>query len=335
MRIKTRIDLQNRTALETVIPIRVPFIINVDPSDKCNLLCKFCPTGDHNLMRSTPGRNHGPMSFELFKKIVNDICGFESPIKVLRMYKEGEPLSNPHFADMVRYAKQSGCSERIDTTTNAVLLTKEKGLEIISAGLDRINISIYGMALEQYKEFSGRAVDFERLVGNVQHFFENSRGKCEVIVKVNGDVISKEDEARFYTTFGEIADGVSVEHIMSCWPEFDLETHGVQANREFGIYGQAIKEVRVCPYIFYSFSVNSDGTVSACFIDWERKLLVGDANTESIVDIWNGASLREHQAMMLRGERKTHPTCGNCGQMTHGLPDDIDHHREMLLQRLE
>jgi len=90
-KIKPRIDLENRTKLETVIPLIVPFIINVDPADTCNFQCKFCPTGDKYLMKKTPGRNHGIMDFELYKKIIDDICKFEKPIKVLRLYKDGEP----------------------------------------------------------------------------------------------------------------------------------------------------------------------------------------------------------------------------------------------------
>ena len=70
--IKPRIDLLNRTRLETVIPINVPFIINVDPADTCNFQCKFCPTGNRALMKKTPGRNHGIMDFELYKKIIDD-----------------------------------------------------------------------------------------------------------------------------------------------------------------------------------------------------------------------------------------------------------------------
>ena len=107
--IKPRIDLDNRTKLDKVIPLSTPFIINVDPSDKCNFQCKFCPTGDRVLMRNTPGRNFGTMSLDLFKKIVDDICDFEQPIKVLRLYKDGEPLLNKNFGEMIRYAKLKKC----------------------------------------------------------------------------------------------------------------------------------------------------------------------------------------------------------------------------------
>ncbi len=330
--IKPRIDLENRTKLETVIPLSVPFIINVDPTDKCNFQCKFCPTGDRELMKNTPGRNFGNMDFDLFKKIVDDICEFEKPIKVLRLYKDGEPTINPHFADMIRYAKEKKCSERVDTTTNASLLTPAKNLEIIDAGIDRINISIEGINAEQYMDFSKYKIDYDKLVENVRHLYENKK-QCEIIIKINGDTLSKEEENKFYELFGDIADGVYIEHIMSCWPNFEL--HDVKVNEEVGIFGQSINEVQVCPYVFYSFSINSDGKVSLCFIDWSKKLIIGDVNTESVKSIWQGEKLRNYQKMFLRKDRKKHPICGNCGQMSHGNPDNIDAYAEELLAKLK
>jgi MoaA/NifB/PqqE/SkfB family radical SAM enzyme len=330
MKIKPRIDLENRTKLETVIPLGVPFIIFVDPSDVCNFQCKFCPTADRELMRKIPGRNH-VMDLGLYKKIIDDICEFEKPIKVMRLYKDGEPLLNPNFLEMIRYAKEKKCAERIDTTTNASLLTKENSIGMIEAGLDRINISIEGVRKEQYLEFSKYPIDFDKLVENIGFLYKN-RKNCEIIIKICGDAISEEDKKKFYEIFGEIADGVFIEHVMSCWPEYELK--GIEVNQEVGIYGQKIKEVQVCPYVFYSFSINSDGSASACFLDWSRKLIIGDARKESVKDIWNGGKLLDLQKMFLAKKRKGHPFCGTCGQMSHGLPDDIDPFAEELFKKI-
>jgi len=330
-KIKPRINLEERTKLEKVIPLQTPYVIFVDPSDRCNFQCKFCPTGDRELMKNTPGRNHGNLDYELYKKIINDICEFDDPIKVLRLYKDGEPLLNKHFSDMVRYAKESGCCEKVDTTSNATLLNPEKNLEIIESGLDRINISIEGVNERQYRDFSKYKIDFKKIVQNIEHFYEN-RKTCEVIIKINGDILSEGDEQRFYDIFGNIADGVFVEHVMSCWPEFELKD--VKVNTECGLYGQEIKETIVCPYVFFSFSINSNGTASLCFLDWSRKLIIGDVKSQSVKDIWKGSKLLEYQKMFLRKERKNHPVCGVCDQMTHGAPDNIDKFAEMLLQKI-
>lgn len=333
-KLEPRIYLKNRPVLKDVVPLETPFIINVDPSDVCNLRCNFCPTGDLSLMRNTAGRMHGPMKFSLFQKIIGDICGFPKPLKVLRLYKDGEPLVNPKFAEMVHYAKKSGCAEIIDTTTNATLLDHKRSTEIIEAGLDRLNISIYGVNSEQYRSFCHKQIAFETLVENLTFFYQN-RGQCKMMLKINGDFLSDSERANFFEVFGDICDGISIEHVAECWPGFDFRSKSISANPDLGIYGQPIEEVLVCPYIFYSFSINSSGVASACFLDWNRKLIIGDATRENVVDIWEGSSLTSLQKMMLRGERKSHPVCVNCDQLRRGKPDNIDIYRETLLEKLE
>jgi MoaA/NifB/PqqE/SkfB family radical SAM enzyme len=283
-------------------------------------------------MSNTPGRNFGGMDFDLYKKIIDDICEFEHPIKVLRLYKDGEPLLNKNFAAMVAYAKDRKCAERVDTTTNASALTPDRSLEIINAGLDRINISIYGVTTDQYKNFSNNKVDYQKLVNNVRFFYENKK-QCEMLVKINGDLISKSDAQKFLDDFGDITDRIYIESVMSCWPEFEFQ-EGVETNQDVGIYKQDIKEVLACPYIFYSFSINSDGSASTCFLDWSRDLIIGDTKTQKVKDIWLGEPMKKHQIMMLNGERKNHPICKNCGQLTHGMPDNIDEHRMAILEKL-
>lgn len=326
-----RIDLKNRTKLETVIPLSTPFIINVDPADSCNFQCGFCPTGDRKLMKEI-GRPLKTMDFDLFKKIIDDINEFDNPIKVLRLYKDGEPLVNPNFAKMVAYAKQSNKILKIDTTTNASLLTPQRSLEIIEAGLDKINISVEGINAEQYMSFSKYKIDFDKFVENVRFFYENKK-QCEVVIKINGDILSKEDKEFFISTFKNIADGVYIEHIMSCWPNFELR-NGLEVNQEVALYGQEIAEVSVCPYVFYSFSINSDGQASICFLDWSRNLLIGDAKIQNVKDIWISKEMRNYQKMFLKHERKNHPICKNCGQLSHGMPDNIDEYASTLLERL-
>jgi MoaA/NifB/PqqE/SkfB family radical SAM enzyme len=271
------------------------------------------------------------MPFELFKKIIDDIREFEQPIKVLRLYKDGEPLLNPRFADMIKYAKDNPKIPYVDTTTNASLLNPKKNLEIIEAGLDRINISVEGINSKQYKEFSKYKIRFDKFVGNIRHFYEN-RNKCEVIIKINGDLISDDDKKLFHDVFHNIADGIFIEHVMSCWPGFELD--GVKINKDMGIYGQWIKEVMICPYVFYSLSINSDGLASLCFLDWSKKLIVGDVKVQSVKDVWNGYKMQEYQIMFLMKKRKNHSVCRECGQLTHGMPDDIDKYAELLLRRI-
>jgi MoaA/NifB/PqqE/SkfB family radical SAM enzyme len=329
--VKPRIELENRTRLETVIPLTTPFTLFVDPSDACNFQCKFCPSGNKTLLKQVD-RKPRLLDFDLFKKIIDNLDEFDRPLKVLRLYKDGEPLLNPRFPDMIAYAKQRGCALSIDTTTNGSLLNPEMNVRLIDAGLDRINISVEGVSEEQYRQFSRYTIDFNAFVAAIRHFYEH-RGSCSVCVKICGDILSEPEKTRFLTVFGDISDQIFIEHIAPCWPEYELQ--GVEVNAAVGIYGQPIKEVAVCPYIFYSLSINSDGKASLCFLDWARKLIVGDVTKQSVREIWNGPLLHDYRKMHLEMQRKKHPVCGSCGQLSHCLPDDIDAYAQTLLERLE
>jgi radical SAM protein with 4Fe4S-binding SPASM domain len=329
-KIKPRIQLEGREPLGSSIPLSTPWVIFVDPSDICNFNCRFCPSGDLDLLRKV-GRKIEVMEFNLYKKIIKDICEFDKPIKVLRLYKDGEPLLNKNFADMIKYAKESGCCDKIDTTTNASMLNPERNLEIIEAGLDRINISIEGVDDEQYVRLSNYRINFDEFVKNIEHFYDNRNG-CEMIIKINGDLILEEDKQKFYDIFGDICDGISIEHTMGCWYGFDMGD--IKPNNKLGIYGQPLQEVDVCPYVFYSMSINSNGTASLCFLDWARKLLIGDVKKESVKDIWNGDKLRKYQELFLQNKRKEHPICSNCMQLSYGMPVDLDKHSKELFKKL-
>ncbi|MCX5796847.1 MAG: radical SAM protein [Elusimicrobia bacterium] len=330
-KIKPRINLEGRTALQTVIPISTPFVLFVDPASTCNFRCKFCPTGDSDLIKST-GRWQGLLTIDLYKKVIDDLREFDLPLKVLRLYKEGEPLLNARLPDMIDYAKKSARVSYIDTTTNGYLLTPEKSLRLIEAGLDRLNISVNGLSEGQFHDFTRVKVDFEAYVRNIRFFYEH-KGNCEVCIKMPGDLLSTTDKQFFFDTFGDISDRIALENIAPCWPEFDVEDR-MSVEIKKGIYDNPLTDVKTCPYIFYSLSVNSDGTVSLCFLDWARKLIVGDTRKQSLMQIWKGDALFSHQIAHLFGKRFDNPTCKDCGQLSHCLPDNIDPYAQELAKKL-
>ena len=123
---------------------------------------------------------------------------------------------------------------------------------------------------------------------------------------------------------------------MSVWPEFEVDEN-LKSTDQLDIYGGPIAKrdtVRVCPYLFYSLCVNSDGTVSACLMDWNHQLLIGDLKCQSLWEIWNGQRLREMRENHLMLQRGTYHTCRNCGQLEYAVLDNIDPYREALLNKI-
>ena len=70
-----------RSDLGAIAPLRSPFVLIVDPASHCNLRCPFCPTGHRELIAET-GRYQGPMSLNLFEKIVIDLKDFPDKLRV-------------------------------------------------------------------------------------------------------------------------------------------------------------------------------------------------------------------------------------------------------------
>lgn len=328
--IKPRINLEDRTPLQDVIPLSTPFVLFIDPASKCNFQCTFCPTGDRELIKNT-GRFQGVLKLDQFKKIIDELALFPEKIKVLRMYKDGEPFLNKHLDKMIAYAKKSGLVPYIDTTTNGTLMTPERMEPIIEAGLDKINISVDGMNLEQYQKFTKFDFNFNEFIENVKWLY-NNKGDCEVVIKIPRELITQPQEQEFYDTFGDYCDRIFIENFAPCWPVFDVEERTGFKITE-GIYQQPITPTDTCPYIFYSMSVNAGGEVSSCFLDWERKLLIGDTYTQTLPEIWNSERFNQLRIQHLKGNRMDNPVCSQCGQLSHCLPDNIDNYREELLPK--
>ncbi len=330
--IKPRINLEGRTPLQDVIPLETPFVLFVDPSSACNLQCTFCPTGDRKLIKQT-GRFQGSMTFEMYKKIIEELSLFSGNIKVLRLYKDGEPMLNARLADMIAYAKKSGNVPYIDTTTNGTLLSPDRIGPLLEAGLDRINISLNGMNREQYQHFAKYDFDFDVFKKHIKWLYHN-RGNCEIVLKIPSESITKQQGQEFYDTFGNYCDRIFIENFAPCWPEFDVEARtGFTFTK--GIYQQELTCIETCPYIFYSMSINSDGSVSACFLDWARKLIVGDVNRQTLKEIWNSDEFNNMRILNLEGKRMQCPVCSQCGQLTHCQPDNIDPYQKELQGKMK
>ena len=323
--------LENRERLGDKLPLATPYVLVVDPSSLCNLRCRFCPSGHEDMIAET-GRSQQVMDFALYQKMIDGLVEFDQKIRVLRLYKEGEPLVNPRFADMVRYGKDSGFIGRIDTTTNGVLFSPELNRKIIDAGIDQINISVNGINAEMMKQYTQRNIDFKLYVNNIKDLYQHKQN-CLIYIKAIQDNLTDKEKQLFLNIFGEFADRIFLERLAPAWPDFVCDM--IPEKFETGHYGQKIENRKVCPYIFYTIVVNADGSVSSCVGDWRHKQILGYIEKNSLHTIWDGNDMQQMQVMHLRGEMDKFPMCKMCKVITHGSLDNIDADAEAILERMK
>lgn len=331
MNVQTRLSSGARSNLGDALPLEQPYVLLVDPSSLCNLRCKWCPSGYDSLIAETK-RAQQVMPFALFEELIRQAAEYGSPFRVLRLYKEGEPLVNPQFEDMVKLARESGCFSRIDTTTNGLLLNPERNRKIIQAGIDQINISVNGVSEEQVYRHTNRHIDFEAYVRNIRDLCEH-KGDCTIYIKSIKDVLTEKEQETFFRLFGDLADRVYLERLSPAWPDFDITQSGY-LYEDIGNYEQPLENRKVCPYLFYIMVVNADGTVSTCVGDWKHGQVVGDIQKNSLKEIWLGESQRHYQLSHLQGNKDCFELCRVCQVITHGCYDNIDTAAERIAKKL-
>ena len=328
-----KIYARERVSLEKVIPLAVPFSVQIDICSACNMQCNFCFHSDLRAINKSQVK-FGIMPYELFMHIIDDMKdGWgEYKIKKLRLFKVGEPLLHRDVCRMVKYAKEAHVAECIEITTNGTLLNEGLNKGLVEAGLDILNISVNGIDANQYEDTCNYKINFDDFRKNIENFYIN-KGNCKLFIKYSDIGYTEEEKDNFYQLFGSICDEIFVETISaSLWQ--DTDTGNKVANQHKGIYGQELKKKQVCPFLFTTMVINEKGIAHLCCVDWKTEYTLGDLKKDSITSIWNGNKLREYQLLHLYKKKDSISLCRNCESLSSSTIDDIDDYTEEILSNL-
>lgn len=241
MKKQPKIEISKRQNLGLILPLKMPFSIEMDISSYCNLNCQFC---FRNSAENCKRINQCFMKFDLFKKIIDEIALFDKPVKKLKLSWGGEPLMNPQLPEMVSYAKNKGVAEYIEIITNAIALTHEISDKITEAGLDRINISINGINDDDYMMCTKRNIDTKKLQDEIKYLY-NKKKNTYIYIKLSNIGYSMDKIQDFYDIYGEYCDSIYVESILD-----DAFEGGKGIEKLQGAYGQKLKQKKYV--LFYS-----------------------------------------------------------------------------------
>ncbi len=329
-KIQAKMDLSNRTRLETVIPLKTPYTITIEPTNLCNLRCVFCYQHNKTAMKEAE-LQMGYMDFDLYKKTIDGMKNFPQKVKKLKFGGFGEPLLHPEFPKMIEYAKRCGVAEKIDLFTNGLLLTKQKSLDLVNAGLDWMNVSVNGISAEDYQKNCNATINMEQFLSELSYLYDN-RKQLFVYVKLGDNGYTDQQKQQFYNMFGDICDEIYIEPIaQNVW--VDIDSHS--ENNETDIAGNAVAYRHVCTMIFTSLILTSNGQAVACCADWKKKYVIGDVREQSIQEIWNGEPLRKLRVINLLKQRNQYDLCKDCNIPMVFTPDDVDAYAEELLKKFE
>jgi radical SAM protein with 4Fe4S-binding SPASM domain len=274
-----------RLLLKEALPLDFPFSLQVSATHACNFKCYYCIQSEKNSGRAYPQLGK-MMDFADFKTWIDNFsrCGI---FKSVMFIGYGEPLTHLSIAEMVRYAKESGATERVEIITNASLLTPKMSDALIESGLDRLRISLQGLNAEEYHKNTGARINYLNLLDNISYFYNNRRN-CRVIVKIFDSMIgTPEKQAELHRQYDSICDDIWVESISRINGLINADDGSFATDK----FGNPKQEIAVCSFPFYTIVMDWNGDLYGCPQNVEPPL-IGHAN-ESFDKIWNrGKHLR-------------------------------------------
>jgi len=270
-----------------------PDHVDVEISTKCNMRCPMCYTTTEEF-KKTVKREF--MSFELFKKIIDELAA--NNVYSIRLSLRGEIFIHPDVIDMIRYAKKKGIKE-VSTLTNNLALNPELFRKAMEAGLDWLTISFDGLG-KTYESIR-KPAKFEESYNKIKeyHRIKQDAKSVKPVIKVQSVWPAiKDDPQAYYDAFEPYVDEVVTQTLV----DYLHKDHEIEYERNFD-----------CPVLYQRLVIGADGIALLCSNDEFCYNPVGDANTQSIHEIWHGAKLTEAREIHKRheGVEKLKP-CRHC-----------------------
>jgi len=275
-----------------------PSELLLENTNCCNARCVMCP-------RDTLTRKRGFMEFGLFEKIMNELaCARRKP--VVHLHGFGEPLLDPLLPERIRLAKSCGI-EQTYIVTNGSLLFPETSRKIIDAGLDRMKISFCGTDEESYNA-TMRGLDFKVALQNIKDFMRIRKELQKRTPKLILQYLPQEANGAKIKEFQSLWRSLPDRKAGDCLNISSLDNFG--GGKSYNIVGEKIESV--CFYPWTAMSVLWDGRAVTCCVDYNGVQGIGDVNSKSIEEIWNGPVLSAIRRSFGKLDYSGFPTCLNC-----------------------
>jgi sulfatase maturation enzyme AslB (radical SAM superfamily) len=250
---------------------------NLELTNRCNLRCTFCPTGNGRLARP-----RGFMDPALFRRALEGAGRLEFVL----LFQWGEPLLHPRFFDLAREAADRGT--RTLVTTNGTLLDDRRIARLLEARLDRVTVSVDGDAATHE---AVRGVPLSETLDAVRRL-RRARDAAGSTTAIDVSMVVAPETERAAGGFPAALEG---------------EADRVQ---RIPLLTQGVRRTRCREPWRGGLVVLQDGRVTVCCVDHDGELAVGDARTESLRAIWRGARMRALRSAHAGG--RLPPLCAAC-----------------------
>ncbi len=269
-----------------------PLLVDIEISSICNLHCPMCYTITKEFKKKVKATL---MRFELFVKIIDEIA---NRVPAIRLSLRGEPLLHERILDCIRYSKSKGIKE-VSMLTNGSKLNPEMSQSLVEAGLDWLTISIDG--INEIYERIRKPLRFSDTLQKLKdlQIIKNKLKTHKPVVKVQGIWPAiRNNPSDYYNTLAPYTDLIAYNPLID-----------YLSNDKEIVYVDNF----VCPQQYQRLVIGADGLAMMCSNDEENTVIIGNANTETIYQIWHSENLNKIREIQQKtGGFKEIPVCKKC-----------------------
>lgn len=284
---------------------KFPFLVDIELTNHCILKCIFCG-------QQTMTRHKGFMSKEILKKVADECSRYNAPIRFIRW---GEPFLHPEIIDFCKYIKSKGLFLHI--TNNGLAIKESQMKALIELKIDSIIFSFQGATKKQY-ELMRNNHRYDELKANVLKMVELRGDNEKPFIHISSTMTNetKKEIDDFVNYWGYIVDSIGIGKTnlsrVSAHQIKSLET--IDKLKVLKKQEAIKKYYRSCAEVYQKLSVDWDGKVTCCCLDFDNFLTIGDLTTQSTLsDIWNNSKeLKIFRELLDKNMHKCLALCSTC-----------------------
>jgi radical SAM protein with 4Fe4S-binding SPASM domain len=239
------------------------------------------------------------MSLPLFETA---LTALPAECELVLPFAGGEPLLHRQLSQMV--ALCHGLGKRTELATNATLLTRRRGQELMAAGLDTLVISLDAASAETYERIR-RGGSFTRTCANVEAFLRHKIATDAPVWVVIQMVLLPENAHEVEALFRRWRRHPGVDAVRVKADEVNVAS--IQS-------GQASprRTRRHCHFPWLGpLMVRHDGRVYPCCHAWQDEP-VGRIGHGNVRDLWNSQAMARLRQAHRQGDLSAYPACQRC-----------------------
>lgn len=299
---------------------KIPYIYNIETTNYCNMTCIMCP----RTLYMT--RKNIWIDDVLFEKITDQVLKysdteldeftkwleteykqdskeisengfyFSTVAKSLVLHGFGEPFLDKKLVQRIEICARKKIPTYFSCTPATMQV--DKAMEVMKAGLGVLKFSLDAMGEREIQKIRGKRANFQDSVEKILELleFKEKNNLKTILVPCMIDMAEKSEDFDMHNDFLNFWKDKKVFAYIKSQDNRWLYDNEESLKKNLSHYSK-----QYCEYPWISCSIMSEGNVVPCTQISNNEIVLGNINTQSLIDIWNGEEYQKLRKMHLTG----------------------------------